>query len=98
MGNVPIGHGAPIAVQSMTNTLTADVDSTVSQIVRLQDAGCELVRVAVPDEASAAAIAAIKRRVVIPVIADIHFNYRLAIASARSGADALQNQPWQHRG
>ena len=93
VGNVPIGGGAPIAVQSMTNTLTADVDSTVSQIVRLQDAGCEIVRVAVPDEASATAIAAIKQRVAIPVIADIHFSYRLAIASARAGADALRINP-----
>jgi (E)-4-hydroxy-3-methylbut-2-enyl-diphosphate synthase len=93
VGNVPIGGGAPIAVQSMTNTLTADVDSTVSQIVRLQDAGCEIVRVAVPDEVSAAAIAAIKQRVAIPVIADIHFSYRLAIAAARSGADALRINP-----
>jgi (E)-4-hydroxy-3-methylbut-2-enyl-diphosphate synthase len=93
VGNVPIGGGAPIAVQSMTNTLTADVDSTVSQIVRLQDAGCEIVRVAVPDEVSAAAIAAIKQRIAIPVIADIHFSYRLAIASARAGADALRINP-----
>ena len=93
VGNVPIGGGAPIAVQSMTNTLTADVDSTVSQIVRLQDAGCEIVRVAVPDEASATAIAAIKQRIAIPVIADIHFSYRLAIASARAGADALRINP-----
>jgi (E)-4-hydroxy-3-methylbut-2-enyl-diphosphate synthase len=93
VGNVPIGGGAPIAVQSMTNTLTVDVDSTVSQIVRLQDAGCEIVRVAVPDEVSAAAIAAIKQRVAIPVIADIHFSYRLAIASARAGADALRINP-----
>ena len=93
IGNVPIGGEAPIVVQSMTNTFTADVDSTVSQILRLQDAGCEVVRVAVPDEASAAAIATIKQRVAIPVIADIHFNYRLAIASARSGADALRINP-----
>ena len=93
VGNVPIGGGAPIAVQSMTNTFTADVDATVSQIVRLQDAGCEIVRVAVPDEAAAAAIAAIKQGVVIPVIADIHFSYRLAIAAARSGADALRINP-----
>jgi (E)-4-hydroxy-3-methylbut-2-enyl-diphosphate synthase len=93
VGNVPIGGGAPIVVQSMTNTFTADVDSTVSQILRLQDAGCEVVRVAVPDEDSAAAIAVIKQRVDIPIIADIHFNYRLAIASARSGADALRINP-----
>jgi (E)-4-hydroxy-3-methylbut-2-enyl-diphosphate synthase len=93
IGDVPIGDGAPIAVQSMTNTFTADVDATVSQIERLQDAGCEIVRLAVPDEESAAAITAIKQRVVIPVIADIHFSYRLAIASARAGADALRINP-----
>jgi (E)-4-hydroxy-3-methylbut-2-enyl-diphosphate synthase len=93
VGNVPIGGGAPIVVQSMTNTFTADVDSTVSQIVRLQDAGCELVRVAVPDEASAGAIAAIKQKIAIPLIADIHFSYRLAIAAARAGADALRINP-----
>jgi len=77
----------------MTNTFTADVDATVSQILRLQDAGCEIVRVAVPDEASARAITAIKQRILIPVIADIHFSYRLAIASARAGADALRINP-----
>jgi len=93
VGSVPLGNGAPIAVQSMTNTFTADVDATVSQIVQLQNAGCEIVRVAVPDEASAAAIAAIKNRVAIPVIADIHFSYRLAIESARAGADALRINP-----
>jgi (E)-4-hydroxy-3-methylbut-2-enyl-diphosphate synthase len=93
VGKVPIGGGAPIVVQSMTNTFTADVDSTVSQIVRLQDAGCEIVRVAVPDEASAGAIAAIKKQIDIPLIADIHFSYRLAIAAARSGADALRINP-----
>lgn len=93
VGHVPLGGGAPIAVQSMTNTFTADVDSTVSQIVRLQDAGCEIVRVAVPDEASAGAIAAIKQQVAIPIIADIHFSHRLAIAAARSGADALRINP-----
>lgn len=93
VGNIPLGGGAPIAVQSMTNTFTADVDSTVSQIIRLQNAGCEIVRVAVPDEDSAEAIAAIKQQIAIPVIADIHFSYRLAIAAARSGADALRINP-----
>jgi (E)-4-hydroxy-3-methylbut-2-enyl-diphosphate synthase len=93
VGSVLLGNGAPIAVQSMTNTFTADVDATVSQILQLQNAGCEIVRVAVPDEASAAAIATIKQRVAIPVIADIHFSYRLAIESARAGADALRINP-----
>jgi (E)-4-hydroxy-3-methylbut-2-enyl-diphosphate synthase len=93
VGNVNVGGLAPIAVQSMTNTFTSDVGATVSQISRLQDAGCEIVRVAVPDESAAAAIAEIKQQVAIPVIADIHFDYRLAIASARSGADALRINP-----
>jgi (E)-4-hydroxy-3-methylbut-2-enyl-diphosphate synthase len=93
VGKVKVGGTAPVAVQSMTNTFTSDVKSTVSQIRRLQDAGCEIVRVAVPDTESAAAISAIKRRISIPVIADIHFDYRLAIASAKAGADGLRINP-----
>ena len=93
VGDVKVGGFAPISVQSMTNTFTHDVEGTVGQIQRLQDAGCEIVRVAVPDQASATAVAAIKRRVSIPVIADIHFNYRLAVAAARSGADGLRINP-----
>jgi (E)-4-hydroxy-3-methylbut-2-enyl-diphosphate synthase len=93
VGKVKVGGMAPVAVQSMTNTFTSDVKSTVSQIRRLQDAGCEIVRVAVPDAESAAAISAIKKRISIPVIADIHFDYRLAIASAKAGADGLRINP-----
>jgi len=93
VGHVPVGGGAPITVQSMTNTPTADVDATVAQIKRLEAAGCELVRVAVPDQQAAEAIAAIKPRITIPLIADIHFDYRLAIAAARHGADALRINP-----
>lgn len=93
LGNVKIGGSAPIAVQSMTNTPTQDIDATVSQIERLQEAGCEIVRVAVPDQEAAAAISAIKRRIGIPLIADIHFNYRLAIAAAKAGADGLRLNP-----
>ncbi len=77
----------------MTNTFTQDVSATVSQIKRLEDAGCEIVRVAVPDEDAAAAIALIKKDISIPLIADIHFDYRLAIASARAGADGLRLNP-----
>jgi (E)-4-hydroxy-3-methylbut-2-enyl-diphosphate synthase len=80
-------------VQSMTNTPTQDIAATVSQIKRLQEAGCEIVRVAVPDQEAAAAVAAIKSQINIPLIADIHFNYRLAIAAARSGADGLRLNP-----
>jgi (E)-4-hydroxy-3-methylbut-2-enyl-diphosphate synthase len=93
VGNVPVGGDAPITVQSMTNTPTCDVSATVSQIERLQDAGCEIIRVAVPDGQAADAISAIKEKIAIPLIADIHFDHRLAIAAARAGADALRINP-----
>jgi len=93
VGNVPVGDMSPIAVQSMTNTFTQDVSATVSQIHRLEAAGCEIIRLAVPDEEAAAAIAFIKKQISIPLIADIHFDYRLAIASAKAGADALRLNP-----
>jgi (E)-4-hydroxy-3-methylbut-2-enyl-diphosphate synthase len=93
IGGVPIGGGAPITVQSMTNTSTRDVPATVAQIRRLEEAGCDLVRIAVPDSASAQAIGAIKAQVRIPVIADVHFDHRLAIAAARAGADGLRINP-----
>jgi (E)-4-hydroxy-3-methylbut-2-enyl-diphosphate synthase len=93
VGNVKIGGDAPITVQSMTNTLTQDVAATVTQIHRLQAAGCEIVRVAVPDAAAAAAIADIKSQIAIPLIADVHFDHRLAIAAVRSGADGLRVNP-----
>lgn len=93
VGSVPVGGGAPIAVQSMTNTYTQDVAATVAQVNQLAAAGCEIIRVAVPDEEAAAAIAQIKPAIDIPLIADIHFDYRLAIAAARSGADGLRINP-----
>jgi (E)-4-hydroxy-3-methylbut-2-enyl-diphosphate synthase len=93
VGEVKIGGMAPIAVQSMTNTFTQDIASTVSQIRRLEKAGCEIVRVAVPDEEAAKAIKPIKEKISIPVIADIHFDFRLAIASANAGADGLRINP-----
>jgi len=93
IGNVLVGGSAPISVQSMTNTQTQDVEATVAQIARLEKAGCEIIRVAVPDSEAAAAIAKIKRRISIPLIADIHFDHQLAIASARSGADGLRINP-----
>ena len=93
VGKIPVGGLAPIAVQSMTNTPTPDVDATVSQIQRLQAAGCEIIRVAVPDSQAANAISAIKSRISIPLIADIHFDHQLAIAAARAGADALRINP-----
>lgn len=93
VGNVKVGGAAPVAVQSMTNTFTHDIAATISQIKRLEKAGCEIARVAVPDQEAAAAISSIKQQISIPVIADIHFDYRLAIASARAGADGLRINP-----
>ena len=93
VGNVQIGGNAPIAVQSMTNTHTQDVTATIDQIRRLEAAGCEIIRVAVPDEEAASAISQIKKEISIPLIADIHFDYKLAILSAESGADALRINP-----
>jgi len=93
IGNVKIGDMAPIAIQSMTNTPTQDIRSTIGQIHQLEAAGCEIVRVAVPDKEAAEAIALIKKQISIPIIADIHFDFRLAIASVQSGADGLRINP-----
>lgn len=93
VGNVVIGGGAPIAVQSMCNTFTQDIAATVAQILRLEEAGCEIIRVAVPDMEAAQAIAEIKKEISIPLIADIHFDFRLALASAKAGADGLRINP-----
>ncbi len=93
VGQVPVGNMTPVTVQSMTNTETADVDATVAQIDRLQKAGCEIIRVAVPDKDAAAALSRIKAQITIPLIADIHFDHRLAIAAVKSGADALRINP-----
>jgi len=93
VGAVKIGGDNPILIQSMTNTDTRDVVATVAQIKRLEAAGCELVRVAVVDEVAARAIKEIKRQIVIPLSADIHFDYRLAVLAAENGADALRLNP-----
>ena len=93
LGTVPVGGNAPIAVQSMTNTPTADVAATVEQILRLEAAGCEIIRVAVPDEDAADAITQIKPQIHIPLVADIHFGFRLAVAAAKNGADGLRINP-----
>ena len=93
IGSVGVGGSAPVSVQSMTNTPTQDTEATVAQIKRLEAAGCEIVRVAVPDQDAAAALAIIKPAVSIPVIADIHFDYRLAIAAIEAGADGLRINP-----
>ncbi len=93
IGEVPIGGNAPIAVQSMTNTDTRDVEATVSQIHRLESAGCEIIRVAVLDQKAALAIRAIRDQITIPLIADIHFDHRLAIASMENGAQGIRINP-----
>ncbi|RKY84383.1 4-hydroxy-3-methylbut-2-en-1-yl diphosphate synthase, partial [candidate division KSB1 bacterium] len=93
VGKVPIGGDAPITVQSMTNTKTEDIAATVHQILQLEEAGCELVRVTVPNETAAQAIKEIKRQIHIPLIADIHFNYRMALLALENGADKIRINP-----
>jgi (E)-4-hydroxy-3-methylbut-2-enyl-diphosphate synthase len=93
IGGVKIGGGAPVVVQSMTNTDTRDVKATVRQIKQLEQYGCEIIRVAVPDMQAAAAIRDIKKSIKIPLIADIHFDYRLALAALESGVDGFRLNP-----
>ena len=93
IGRVTVGGDAPIVVQSMTKTDTRDVMSTIDQIKELEDCDCELVRVAVPDAEAAQAISAIKKGVTIPIIADIHFDYRLALIALETGCDGLRLNP-----
>ena len=93
VGGVPVGGGAPVSIQSMCNTKTHDVPATVDQILRLEEAGCEIIRVAVPDMAAAEAIGAIKSQIHIPLVADIHFDYKLALACAAQGIDKIRINP-----
>jgi (E)-4-hydroxy-3-methylbut-2-enyl-diphosphate synthase len=93
VGNVPIGDGAPIAVQSMTNTRTTDVAATVAQILALQKAGADIVRVSVPTMDAAEAFRLIKQQVSVPLVADIHFDYRIALKVAEYGVDCLRINP-----
>ena len=93
IGDVTIGGGTPVVVQSMTKTDTRDVRATIAQISELEEYGCELIRVAVPDEAAARAIVDIKKGIRIPLVADIHFDYRLALAALESGADGVRLNP-----
>ena len=93
IGNVKIGGGNPVAVQSMTNTKTEDVKATVNQILALEAAGCEIIRCAVPTQEAAEALAEIKKQIHIPLVADIHFDYRLAIAAIENGADKIRINP-----
>ena len=93
VGPVTIGGGNPVSVQSMTNTKTVDTQSTLEQIERLAGAGCEIVRVSVPDNESAVALKSITLESPLPVVADIHFDYRLAIESIRNGAAKVRINP-----
>ena len=93
VGAVAVGGGAPVSVQSMCNTPTQDVERTVSQILRLEGAGCQIIRVAVPDMDAARAIGPIRRRIHIPLVADIHFDYRLALECVRQGVDKIRINP-----
>ncbi|MBP7247889.1 MAG: flavodoxin-dependent (E)-4-hydroxy-3-methylbut-2-enyl-diphosphate synthase [Negativicutes bacterium] len=93
VGKVPIGGGSPVSIQSMTNSQTADVEGTLAQISRLAMAGCDIVRIAIPDQASAQVVDQIKEKSPLPLIADIHFDYRLALTCLERGIDGLRINP-----
>ena len=93
IGNIKIGGSYPVAIQSMTNTKTEDVGATVNQILALEKAGCEIIRCAVPTMEAAKALSEIKKQIHIPLVADIHFDYRLAIAAMENGADKIRINP-----
>lgn len=93
VGTVPVGGEHPVSIQSMTNTDTRDVGATVAQIRRLEAAGCEIIRVAVPDMEAAEAVSAIKKQIHIPLVCDIHFDYRLALECMKNGADKIRINP-----
>ncbi len=93
VGNVNVGADAPIAVQSMTNTLTTDIDATVAQVSRLEQAGADIVRISVPDPESAAAMSEILNQTQVPIIADIHFSYKMALSSLDAGVHGLRLNP-----
>ena len=93
VGGVPVGGGTPVTIQSMCNTRTDDVAATVAQIHELEAAGCEIIRVAIPDEAAALAVGQIREQISIPLVADIHFNYKYALLCAERGIDAIRINP-----
>ena len=93
IGDRLIGGGNPILIQSMTNTRTEDVKATVEQIHRLEQAGCEIIRCTVPTPEAARAVAEIKKQISIPLVADIHFDYKMAIAAMENGADKIRINP-----
>ena len=93
VGDVLVGGGAPVSIQSMCNTPTQDVEATVAQIKRLESAGCEIIRMAVPDMAAAQAVGEIRKNISIPLVVDIHFDYKLALECVRQGCDAVRINP-----
>jgi len=93
VGDVAVGGGAPVSVQSMTTTKTDDIQATLKEIERLEEAGCQIIRVTVPDEASAMALPEYKKRMSVPLVADIHFNYQMAILAVDGGADKIRINP-----
>ena len=93
IGDRVIGGGNPILIQSMTNTATEDVKATVSQILRLEEAGCDIIRSTVPNLEAAKAFSEIKKQIHIPIVADIHFDYKMAIAAIENGADKIRINP-----
>ena len=93
IGDRVIGGGNPVLIQSMTNTRTEDIEATVTQILRLEQAGCEIVRVTVPTKEAADAVGEIRKRIHIPLVADIHFDYKMAIAAIENGADKIRINP-----
>jgi len=93
IGGIKIGGGNPVAIQSMTNTKTSDASATIEQIYSLEKAGCDIVRCAVPDMEAAKALKEIKKAIHIPLVADIHFDYKLAIAAIENGADKIRINP-----
>ena len=93
VGGVPVGGGAPVTIQSMCNTPTQDVEATVGQIKRLESAGCEIIRVAVPDMEAAEAVGEIRKNISIPLVVDIHFDYKLALECVKQGCDAVRINP-----
>jgi len=93
VGDVPVGGDAPIAVQSMTNTVTHDIDATVRQVRELEEAGADIVRISCPDPESSLALKDITKEISVPIVADIHFHYKRGIEAAESGAACLRINP-----
>ena len=93
VGDIPIGGGSPIPVQSMTTTKTYNLDATLKEVERLEEAGCQIIRITVPDQKSADTLKEIKKRMTVPLVADIHFNYRMALEAVDAGADKIRINP-----